>query len=108
MQGQGGQGIARRRGAATPHKQILKANAEIAQKARFYRFIIKYVTPLFLLVLLGWWSYENGLPLLLLKGVSRENVPIIVGVRLLLVGLFGLLAYLVWHSGRRKRNGVTS
>ncbi len=39
VQGQGGRWIARRRGSATSHKQIPKANAEIAQKARFYLFI---------------------------------------------------------------------
>jgi phosphoglycolate phosphatase len=36
VQGQGGEGIPRRRGSATPHKRIPRANAEIAQNPRPY------------------------------------------------------------------------
>lgn len=74
---------------------------------RIYRFIIKYITPLFLIVLLCWWTLRNGWPLLLFKGVAHENLPYVIGLRVLLVALFIGLAFLVFHSGKRKQAGVT-
>ncbi|MDP3804377.1 MAG: sodium-dependent transporter, partial [Candidatus Omnitrophota bacterium] len=35
-----------------------------------YKFIIKYITPLFLLLILGFWLYQDGIPTILMKGVS--------------------------------------
>jgi SNF family Na+-dependent transporter len=69
---------------------------------RVYRFVIRYVTPLFLLAILVFWFAQDGLPLLLLKGVPRANVPWMLGVRAVLVLLFALLAYLVWHAWRNR------
>jgi len=70
---------------------------------RIYRFIIKYVTPAFLLFILGFWFWQEWTPVILLKNVPAENVPYIVGIRLMLVGLFAVLAFLVWHSWQNKK-----
>jgi len=77
----------------------LHAGSDIAIP-RVYRFVIRYVTPLFLLAILVFWLVQDGLPLLLLKGVPRANVPWMLGVRAALVLLFALLAHLVWHAWR--------
>jgi len=69
---------------------------------RIYRFIIKYVTPAFLLFVLGFWCWQEWTPLILLRNVATENVPYIIGIRLMLVGLFAVLAILVWIVWRRK------
>jgi len=71
---------------------------------RFYRFIIKYVTPLFLLCILGFWFVQEGVPFMLLKGVSPENLPYVVGTRVMLLFLFAGIAVLVRRSWKRRGN----
>lgn len=60
-----------------------------------YKYIIKYVTPLFLFFILGFWFVQQGIPILLMKGVSPEQYPYIFGTRAMLIGLLLLLAILV-------------
>jgi len=71
---------------------------------RAYRFIIKYVTPAFLLLILGFWFVQQWVPTILLRGVPAENVRYIAATRLMLFGFFVLLVFLVrvvWHRRRR-------
>ena len=70
---------------------------------RIYRFIIKYITPAFLFFILGFWFWQEWTPIILLKNISAENVPYIVGLRVMLVGLFAVVAFLVWVVWRSKR-----
>jgi neurotransmitter:Na+ symporter, NSS family len=72
---------------------------------RIYCFIIKYITPAFLLFILGFWFWQEWKPLILLKNVPAGNVPYIVGIRLMLVGLFVVLAFLVRGVWRRRKVG---
>jgi len=69
---------------------------------RIYRFIIKFITPVFLLLILGFWFYQQGIPFILLKSAAKENVPFIIATRLMLVGMFILLGVLVWIVWRRR------
>jgi SNF family Na+-dependent transporter len=69
---------------------------------RIYRFIIKYVTPAFLLFILGFWFAQEWVPVLLLRNVPPENFWFIIGVRLMLLGFFLFLAFLVWIVWRRR------
>jgi SNF family Na+-dependent transporter len=69
---------------------------------RAYRFIIKYVTPLFLLLILGSWFIQEGWPTLLLERTPREKVPFVIGTRVLLLDLFAALAFLVWLAWRKR------
>jgi NSS family neurotransmitter:Na+ symporter len=83
---------------------------------RIYRFIIKYVTPLFLVFILGFWLIKEGIPVLLLKKVpagdvpvSAENIPLVILTRVGLVGLFAGLVLLVWLVWRRRaRQNLTT
>ncbi len=69
---------------------------------RIYRFIMKYITPLFLIIILGWWSVKDGIPLLLMRGVRPEDKPYILGTSIFLVGLFVLLSVLVKIAWKKK------
>jgi len=71
---------------------------------RVYRFIIKYVTPIFLLLILGYWFVQEGWPTLLLEKTPTEKVPFVIGVRVLMVDLFAALAFLVWLAWRKREN----
>jgi len=70
---------------------------------RAYRFIIKYVTPLILIAIFGTWLWQDGIDKILLRGLKPDeaaNIPHIVWTRLMLLGLFLVLCFLVWHAGR--------
>jgi len=69
---------------------------------RQYKFIIKYVTPLFLLIILGAWFFQEGLPTILLKGVSAADRPFVIGTRIGLVALFAALAVFVRIAWKRR------
>lgn len=75
---------------------------------RVYKFIIKYVTPLFLLAILGCWFYQEGLPTIFLKGVAAADKPYIFWTRFGLVLIFVILAVLVkiaWSKKTKKWEG---
>ncbi|MEI8349937.1 MAG: sodium-dependent transporter [Candidatus Omnitrophota bacterium] len=71
---------------------------------RFYRFIIKYITPLFLMLILGFWFFQQAVPICMLKGVAPENKPYIIMTRVVLVVLFFIIAVLVRKAYRKKFN----
>jgi SNF family Na+-dependent transporter len=70
---------------------------------RIYKFIIKYITPLFLLTILGMWLKQEWWDIIRLKGVSEGNLGFIVGTRVGLVLIFIALVILVKIAWRRKR-----
>ena len=70
---------------------------------RVYRFVIKYITPAFLLALLISWFVQRGVPFILLRTVPAENLPYVLGTRVMLLVLFVGLAALVWVVWRRRR-----
>jgi len=69
---------------------------------RVYKFVIRYITPVFLLVILGFWFYQEGLPTIMLKGVSEADKPFVFWTRLGLIVLFAVLAVLVKVAWRRR------
>lgn len=72
----------------------------------FYKFIIKYITPLFLVTILGFWLGQEGLPTILMKNVSPANKPIILGVRLMLLAIFMGLAIAVRFAWKKRRTSA--
>ncbi len=69
---------------------------------KFYKFIIKYITPLFLLSILFFWTIQYAIPTLLLKNVNLENLPYILITRIIMVLLFIGLCILVKISWSKK------
>ncbi len=78
-----------------------------------YRFVIKWVTPLFLFVLLGWWAVTEAIPTLLMRDV--EDAPIAYDPdtiifrwfsRIVMLGLLVLGVYLIRHAWARKAAGA--
>ncbi len=80
---------------------------------RIFKFIIKFITPTFLLAILGYWFATDWWGVITMEGVADENVPYVLGTRLLLVGMLILLAILVriaWqrHKIRENNQGTIS
>ncbi len=60
-----------------------------------YRVIIKYITPLMLLTILGCWVWKDWKSQLFLENVSPDDKPIILMTRVGLMGLFVFLLLMV-------------
>ena len=70
---------------------------------KVYKFIIKYITPLFLFIILGMWFVQEWLPKIMMQGVASVNKPFILGTRLGLLFLFIVLAILVKIAWQRRK-----
>jgi neurotransmitter:Na+ symporter, NSS family len=67
---------------------------------KFYQYIMKYITPLLLVVLLGWWFSTEGYRKIFF--VDGPPNPVQLITRIVLVFIFALLCFLVWATWRRK------
>ncbi|MBI4829936.1 MAG: sodium-dependent transporter [Nitrospinae bacterium] len=67
-----------------------------------FKFIIKYVTPLYLIALLTAWFWQDGIDALLLRNVPEENFWYALGAMLGMAGFLALLVILVEIAWRRK------
>jgi len=68
-----------------------------------FKFIIRYITPAYLLFILGFWFYDNAKTTIGMAGVDPVNRPYVLLTRWLLIGLFAALALslkLVLHRHR--------
>ena len=70
---------------------------------RIYKFIIKYITPAFLLCILISWFIQEGIPKIMMHGVSAADRPFILGTRILLLLIFSVLAILVKIAWRNRK-----
>ncbi len=70
---------------------------------KIYKFIIKYITPLFLLIILGLWLWQEWLPIIFMKNVAQNNKVFVLGTRIGLIAVFVILAVLVKLAWRRRR-----
>jgi len=70
---------------------------------KIYKFIIKYVTPLFLLLILGFWFVQDGIPVITMKNIAPSARPFILGTRIALIAIFAVLCVLVKIAWRKRR-----
>ncbi|MFA5927857.1 MAG: sodium-dependent transporter [Candidatus Margulisiibacteriota bacterium] len=70
---------------------------------KVYLYIMKYITPLFLLLLWYFWLTQEGLNTVLMKNVKPENIFYILGTRIGLLVLLLALVILVKIAWERKK-----
>jgi len=72
-----------------------------------YKPIMRYVTPVFLFVMLGWWTWTEAVPTLLMETVTeRGNIPYLWVSRSLMVLLLLIGVWLVRRSWQEKARGA--
>ncbi|MCM8786763.1 MAG: sodium-dependent transporter [Candidatus Omnitrophica bacterium] len=71
---------------------------------KIYKFIIKYITPLFLISILVVWLIQDWLPIIYMKNVETQNKPFIFATRIGLFFIFFLLAILVKFAWERRQH----
>lgn len=69
---------------------------------KFILPVMKYVTLAYLVILLGFWIYQDGWNVLLMKGVPPENYPYVWFARFLLIGVGALMILLVHIAWQKK------
>jgi hypothetical protein len=70
---------------------------------KVYKFIIKYITPMFLFIILGMWFVQEWLPKIMMQGIASADKPFILGTRLMLLFIFIVLVVLVKIAWGRKK-----
>ena len=73
---------------------------------KVYKFIIKYITPVFLFLILGFWLFQEGMPTILMSNVSAHDKPFVLATRAFLILIFVLLAVMVKIAWHKKRKGA--
>jgi len=71
----------------------------------FYKPIITFVTPAFLIVMMVWWSATEAFPILMMEGVPAENVAVkwaSRGVMLAILALQLVLVKVAWNKKAAK------
>jgi len=70
---------------------------------KIYKFIIKYITPLFLFFILGMWFWQEWLPIIFMKNVPAGDKSFVLATRAGLIIIFVILGILVKIAWRKKR-----
>ncbi|NQT90101.1 MAG: sodium-dependent transporter [Candidatus Omnitrophica bacterium] len=70
---------------------------------KVYKYIIKYVTPVFLLLILGFWLVQEGVPTIMMKGVAQADRPFVLGTRIGLILIFSTICILVKIAWRKRK-----
>lgn len=68
-----------------------------------FKFIIKYITPLYLLGILVFWFYKEAIPVITMQGVKKENIPYIIAARVLIIAIVTLAAFMVKKAWKRRK-----
>jgi len=70
---------------------------------KIYKFIIKYITPAILIIILVSYLLTDGINVILLKNVSKETLPVVIFTRIYLLTIFIILAVMVRQAWRRRK-----
>ena len=84
-----------------------KGWAEITRGAqikvpRIFYYVIKYVTPVYLLVIMIYWIYIDAIPVLLMEGGDPANTPWRWFARGVMLLLFIVILYMVRRAWQRR------
>jgi len=69
---------------------------------RFFKFIIKYITPLFMLAILVMWTYQEAISKFIMKGEEEVRHPYLWGARILFAFLIVITLIMVRIAWRKK------
>jgi neurotransmitter:Na+ symporter, NSS family len=70
---------------------------------RVFKFILTYVTPIYLLVLLGYWFFTDAIKEFLMKDEDPVRHPYLWGARVMIVALLLVMLLLIRKAWNKKR-----
>jgi SNF family Na+-dependent transporter len=71
------------------------------QGPRVFRFIIQYITPVYLIGLILFWGIQDGIPILLMRGKPEADIPYLWGARIMMFGLTAISIILIARAYKR-------
>jgi len=69
---------------------------------KIFYYIMKYITPLILFILMLWWFVRDAISVLIMKDANEINTPYIVLARIILIILFICISFLIYLSWKKK------
>jgi len=73
-----------------------------------FKFVIKWVTPFYLLVIFGYWLWIDAIPILLMHNVPEHQLGIRWLSRGVMLVLLVLICYMVWRAWKRRPDRPTA
>jgi NSS family neurotransmitter:Na+ symporter len=67
-----------------------------------FKYVIKYVTPIYLIIILIFWTYQEAIPTFFMVGIPDDEILVRWGARVLMILIFGLLTWMVYAAWNRK------
>lgn len=65
---------------------------------KFFYYVIKYVTPLYILSILLYWGFTDAVPTLLMSNIPSEQIPFRWGARAFMLIVFAGICYMVYKA----------
>ncbi len=69
---------------------------------RFFKFVMTFVTPVFLLVMMVWWTIEEAVPTLMMKGIPESDHAVRWASRGLMLAILLIQLWLIKAAWRRR------
>lgn len=73
----------------------------------FFKYVMTWVTPVFLLVMMAWWTVQEAIPTLLMAGRPADEVPVRWASRLVMLGILAGQLLLIRAAWVRRARGLT-
>ena len=79
---------------------------------KIFYYIIKYVAPLYLMALLGFWLYFDAIEIFLMKKdpygepVASEDIIYRLGARIMMIVMVLVIALIVRHVWKKKKDQI--
>jgi neurotransmitter:Na+ symporter, NSS family len=67
-----------------------------------FKYIIRYVTPIYLIIILIFWTYQEAVPTFLMHGIPEDEIMIRWGARLMMLLIFASLTWMVYAAWNKK------
>jgi len=68
----------------------------------FFKHVMTWVTPVFLLVMMAWWTVQDAIPTLLMHGRPAEEVPVRWASRAVMLGILAAQLLLIRAAWARR------
>ena len=73
---------------------------------RVFKYVIGVITPVYMLLMLGWWTYDEAIDKFLMKGEAAHRHPYLWGARGLFLGLILVTVWMVriaWKNRKEEK-----
>jgi SNF family Na+-dependent transporter len=72
---------------------------------RFFKFVLTYITPMFLIVMMGWWTVTEAIPVLLMHNRPEAEIPVRWASRGVMAAIFIVQLILINRAWKRRPMG---